>query len=408
MISRKNNRRSNNILPLSYVEMYPRKIKYINFNLIFAVAMFVGLPVPVSILGSKRKLLYYLSMIWCMILTFCRTISTIICCLYLNRLLFAMAARATFYGYCISGYMNLLIFIKNREKIAKVIYRFYNLSGILNFQKRVGIPYIKSYLFIFLLAACSVTIIQINYFFYQEWDTFFEKSRVSTEQEFLIKYEYIWLIVFSCIFSYHFSSLTCYVMLLLCCGAYYNSCLFFHTYMKKLKRDLMNDLDIPSKISQNLHIFRRIIMNVKEMDNSLNACTFFIYTSSFSTFLNTVSVVLTDTQSYRTVAVNAFVGITFVWAFITYFILTYSGSAVGEMCTALKNELTQLSASITKRTRDVPTILMLNLFCENIHSTECHVTGMGFFYISRGFVLSTIGMLATYGVVIYQVGVTPE
>ncbi|GIX68564.1 uncharacterized protein CEXT_102721 [Caerostris extrusa] len=83
--------------------------------------------------------------------------------------------------------------------------------------------------------------------------------------------------------------------------------------------------------SKFLDIFRCLppsLKGQKKTDEALGTSAFILYTTAISSLFNSVSVVLADSQSYRTSVANAYVVWTTFTAIVTFLVLTFSGALV--------------------------------------------------------------------------------
>lgn len=396
--------------PTKLRKMYKSEAKrepYSPFRIIFFVAMVLGLCVSHSFLKRKQKKMNVWIKLWCFLVTLLKTIIIVFFCLYTYLLLPSMATRVTYYSYSIFGYLNHLAFIRNRRKIVTAIQSISCLTAELNQRTRIRKSAITLHLLIAFFAASVLGGLLSQFFFFVEWDNQMErlKKYLTFIKNDLYYYYFVWMIAFSTVWGYTLSAITSYVILLLCTNAYHDTSQLFVLYETRLKTSLGN-FSTSMPIAENAALFRSITVCVKEVDQSLNACTFLIYTTMITSFFNTISVVLSETMAYRNALVDAYVACTFLFSLIVFFIITFSGANVSEKSNTLKAELTELSDMVIRQSPDTRTILTINLLFETIKSSKCYVTGLGLFYVTKEFILSVAGMLITYGVLIYQIGIT--
>lgn len=384
-----------------------KKDRHAPFDTIFTVIMLLGMCVSPSAMQRKSKKLNIFIKVWSILVISFTTVCMFFFCLYCPMLLPSIATRIATYIFNISAVFNYLYFIKNRKKIVNAVKKVSYMKTELDSKAIEKNSRIKLHLFLALLSCIMITLISIKFFFYVQWDNHYERFKLLApfmkDDPFL--YQFIWLNVFSFTYSYSMCWAISYVMLFLCSSAYNSTSQLFVSFENHIKRTLALS-HVP--IHQNATIFKNIIISAKDIDKSFRICSFSIYVCMVSTLFNTIGVVLLDTQAFRHFAVITYLFSVSMFSLTAIFVLTFSGAKISEECDSLKEKLVELSSKVIRESPDVYTILMFNLLFENIKSSKCYATALGLFRMTKRFILSIVGMLITYGVMIYQVGITKD
>ncbi|GIY75484.1 uncharacterized protein CDAR_21461 [Caerostris darwini] len=294
------------------------------------------------------------------------------------------------------------IVLRSRNAIILVIRDICELSRQLMPKCHLGSKTTKMEL-LFLVAAVAILLtIQVLFFFYQEWEKNSSLIKVPFMEESSLMNVYVWIAVLSVVFTFNISASTCNLMLLLCYNSYCILYKIMESYGNKLKDELNQGKCSFKQISRYISLFATITRRVKEIDQALGTSAFILYTTTISSLFNSVSVVLADSQSYRTSVANVYVVWTTFTAIVTFLVLTFSGALVYKGGENIKQAMIDCSDIVAKHSPNLKTTLTFSLLVENIKGSNIVVTGWSMFTIQKGFILSVAGLVMTYGVLMYQ------
>lgn len=176
-----------------------------------------------------------------------------------------------------------------------------------------------------------------------------------------------------------------------------------NSYGKKLIENLKKN---PTKeeLTEIFVTFRRIICGINEADSILSFSTFFAYVTCISCFFYILSSFLVSgaIENRPFFAVEHFC--VFLFSNFIFLTITISASKVTTAVDNLKSKVNCMSEIVMAK--NLPTDVMLNfmIMIDNIRSTNIGMTGWGMFTITRGFVLTTVGVMITYGMILFQFG----
>lgn len=199
------------------------------------------------------------------------------------------------------------------------------------------------------------------------------------------------------------SSFTIAICIMACCNV--------HVILKRIIKSFGNSLienlkNNPTKesLANDFVTFRRIIYGINQADDVLSFCTFFAYVACISCFFNTLSsfLVVEKLIDHPFLAIDIFS--VFLFSVIIFVTITCSASKVSTAAEELKNQINCMSEIVLKKDLSQDTLLSFMILIDNIKSANAGMTGWGMFTITRGFVLTTVGVMISYGVVLFQFG----
>lgn len=189
------------------------------------------------------------------------------------------------------------------------------------------------------------------------------------------------------------------------------ACMNVHVILRRIIRDfsdvLLENLKSNStkeELTNAFINFRRIVCGVTKADDVLSFCTFFSYVTCISCFFYSLSSFMTDKQIGNRPFFAAEQLSIFVFANVIFLTITCSASRVSSAIEDLKKKVNCMSEVVMKANLPCDTLLNFMILIDNIKSTDVGMTGWGMFTITRGFVLTTIGVMITYGMILFQFG----
>lgn len=190
------------------------------------------------------------------------------------------------------------------------------------------------------------------------------------------------------------------------------ACINVHIILRRLISNfgstlLENLKNNPTKeeLTKNFVAFRRIICGVNQADEVLSFCTFFSYVTCISCFFYIVSSFLVNEQkifSRPFFAAEHFS--VFLFSNFIFLAITCSASKVATAVEDLKKSVNCMSEVVMKGNLPCDILLNFMILIDNIKCTNVGMTGWGMFTITRGFVLTTLGVMITYGMILFQFG----
>ncbi|GFY71160.1 uncharacterized protein TNIN_383811 [Trichonephila inaurata madagascariensis] len=172
-----------------------------------------------------------------------------------------------------------------------------------------------------------------------------------------------------------------------------------HNFLTQLQKSM--DLNMPSKLfSDYTKLYGRITNTVEKVEKTFSLISFFLYGYMLSCVFSITSYMITrsGTLNVSKVLCQAASFIEIVTCFI---FLSVRAAAVNESAVEVKNLIHSLPS---KRFDFSPNLTATLLQLANNFASEVCVTGWGLFMINRGFILTTAGVVVTYGVILVQLG----
>ncbi|GFT45010.1 uncharacterized protein NPIL_650201 [Nephila pilipes] len=297
------------------------------------------------------------------------------------------------------------IVIRWRRTLLSAIRNVSELALQLNPRFHVGSRRTKFEIVLLMTSVLILLIIQVLYFFYQEWNKCLEALAFPLVEQSPYLNEYIWLVLFSIVMTYNIGAATCFLMLLLCYNSYFTLAKIMNSYGKVVKEELICGNCTYKQISRYISTFVDITQKVQDIDQALGAIAFFLYVTVICNFFNTISVALGNSKSYQTPVVHAYLLLQSVTAIVTFFVLTYSGALVQKGSENMKQNMTECSNLISKLAPSFKVMVNFTMLLENVNKSKLVVTGWNMFTIQKGFILSVAGLVMTYGILMYQMDV---
>lgn len=211
----------------------------------------------------------------------------------------------------------------------------------------------------------------------------------------------IHLLVVSYIANYSFCYFTMTISILSCCNV--------HVIIRRLIKFYGDALVLSIKekgtkesFAEDFSLFRKIIYGLNEADDAMSFIVFFTYVSCISCFLNTLSAFFDVDDISQQPLHSAGIFFTFLYSVAIFLTITCSAAEVSTAGDRLKQRILCVSDHVLHRNLPNDTMLSFMLTIDNIKSSSMSMTGWGMFTITRGFVLTTVGVIITYGVLLFQ------
>ncbi|KAG8180807.1 hypothetical protein JTE90_008592 [Oedothorax gibbosus] len=162
-------------------------------------------------------------------------------------------------------------------------------------------------------------------------------------------------------------------------------------------------------ISVYLDFYNRLNKAVADIDEVLSPCVLLLYglmvSGQFYTLTVLISQDITEQSSLTTAIQNAIV---FLLTMVAFLVVTLLASKVNEVAEDVKRSLHNLSnkiAEIERSTINDEGIASSYLILVSIlNGSHLSFTGWRMFNINRSFILTTMGVMISYGVIIVQIG----
>ncbi|GFX22775.1 uncharacterized protein TNCV_4839121 [Trichonephila clavipes] len=211
------------------------------------------------------------------------------------------------------------------------------------------------------------------------------------------------ILVASYMVNYCFSVFTVAVSILACCNVHLILRRLLKCYGDSLVQNIKNNASKES-FTEEFTTFRRIIYAMNEADDAMSFIVFFTYVTCIGCFFNTLSTFLSRDGLLGHPYLIAEMSVTFIFSVLIFIAMTVSAAEVSTTGERLKQRVTCISNIVIQRNLPTDALLNFMILADNIKSADISMTGWGMFTITRGFVLSTVGVLITYGVLLFQFG----
>ncbi|GFT89935.1 uncharacterized protein TNCV_1666481 [Trichonephila clavipes] len=172
-----------------------------------------------------------------------------------------------------------------------------------------------------------------------------------------------------------------------------------HNFLTQLQKSM--DLNMPSKLfSDYTKLYGRITNTVEKVEKTFSLISFFLYGYMLSCVFSITSYMITRSGTLNVSKVLSQAA-SFIEIVTCFIFLSVRAAAVNESAVEVKNLIHSLPS---KRFDFSPNLTATLLQLANNFASEVCVTGWGLFMINRGFILTTAGVVVTYGVILVQLG----
>ncbi|GFY60875.1 uncharacterized protein TNIN_418231 [Trichonephila inaurata madagascariensis] len=381
---------------------FPTRIK-----LIYKFGTLLGLPFPSYMLHSLRKDVSSGSRIYCTLLIAFRLLVYLYTMLSVHNFSRFIILSLFVNAYNSLSLISTLIIIIKRKKIFKAVRNVY----LLLWRRKAIIYHIDVYI----IAACIATlnVIVTSTVTLYMYESHGEKVDAQTIFGHVLEYhlQKIHVYIHSCLvlISYSMDSLTMLFISILSYEIISSLSDGVRAYRKSLIRKMVNTSD---QISVREYIlgFRRIVDCV----DSVESWIFLEYSVSHNI---QCQFVLSDTKrprnwvKYFQRQLLASIVVSSIVSLVEFIAIAKSGIQLSKEEDALKKLVTYFSErsfltneDLTKEKISLPRLHSFSLLANTIRGTTIELTGGGMFALNNAFLLSVVGIMFTYGVLIFQFG----
>ncbi|GIY06699.1 uncharacterized protein CEXT_102781 [Caerostris extrusa] len=211
------------------------------------------------------------------------------------------------------------------------------------------------------------------------------------------------VLVTSYIVNYCFTVFTVAVSIMCCCNVHVILRRLIQCYGDSLVQSI-KDNSSKEYFAEEFSIYRRIIYGMNEADDAMSFMVLFTYVACISCFFNTLSVFIVSDDVLGKPYLAAEMVCTFIFSVVIFSTMTCSAAEVSAAGEKLKQRVLCISDIVLQRNLPSDSLTSFMIFVDGIKSADISMTGWGMFTITRGFVLSTVGVIITYGVLLFQFG----
>ncbi|GIY75488.1 uncharacterized protein CDAR_21501 [Caerostris darwini] len=193
------------------------------------------------------------------------------------------------------------------------------------------------------------------------------------------------------------------VSIMCCCNVHVILRRLIQCYGDSLVQSI-KDNSSKNYFAEEFSTYRRIIYGMNEADDAMSFMVLFTYVACISCFFNTLSVFLVSDDVLGKPYLAAEMACTFIFSVVIFSTMTCSAAEVSAAGEKLKQRVLCISDIVLQRNLPSDSLTSFMIFVDGIKSADISMTGWGMFTITRGFVLSTVGVIITYGVLLFQFG----
>ncbi|GFS65015.1 uncharacterized protein NPIL_259931 [Nephila pilipes] len=376
------------------------------FGLLFTIARISGLPLYPSYpaLSTKFMRVFY----WT--INILRISSLLYSCVSICVLLSAVTLRITYLSFNIFGAVVAFVIVSKRHKIRKVVATLIQLSLELNHDSFVGSRYSTPIGALLGVLVAIIAVSQIVFFTKRNLDSRWKVITIfGTPLSNHTRRIFFDIHHFAIIFTYTNSAAIVGISSLIIFNIYTAMDNITKRYHKRIQ-EMLNKIPIVSDdIFANISFFRRIFDCIREVEEAVALSTLFLYGASITWIFSSFNVVILQGSAYKNIVAYGFVGVTCLMALVVILMLTISASNIVLRDKALKRSLVHFAEKPFKFGVLPPhhvfhfTLMhQINLLSQLIREYKFQLTGGHMFVIRRGLILTGIGIIFSYGVVIDQ------
>lgn len=195
------------------------------------------------------------------------------------------------------------------------------------------------------------------------------------------------------------------ISLMICCNLYLGAEDVLKIYGDCLVR-LSNQRITRNSLMSQLSFYKSIIFCFTETDSAISMCVLHLYATAVVCFFNTVSVVISfygDRFYYWDISVMGQFLYTFLMALVIFCSVTRTGSGANSSHGNLKVKLMESIENVLgNSTCHIETMMSFRMLSDVIGSVSPNFTAGGMFTVDKSLILTTIGAMVTYGVLLFQ------
>ena len=211
----------------------------------------------------------------------------------------------------------------------------------------------------------------------------------------------VFLVRLSCAFSSAVCDGAIFLALLICTNSYTFSANMLKAFNCHFKSETSTKLLSKSIIISYMSTYRNLFTLFKDIDNALSCSCLLLYAAAIICFFNTVSMVFSETiQIDFTMFIQMLTAL--MMAIILFFSLTFSAVKVIYEYENLQFLLMDASEKLLTLTDNPRVLSTYKMFVDNVMGLRIYFTGANMFEIDNTLILTTVGGLITYGVIIFQ------
>jgi hypothetical protein len=181
----------------------------------------------------------------------------------------------------------------------------------------------------------------------------------------------------------------------------------FHDQIKQHNRESQILLLTNDMLSAYLNYYNRIIQSVSEIDKVLSPCVLLLYGLMVSGQFYTLTVLISKDTEVTSVTTGLHNFLVFLLTTVAFLVVTLTASKVTEISEDIKISLQKLSEKVTSKD-EISSGNSINntylILLAILNGTHLSFTGWKMFNINRSFILTTMGVMISYGVIIVQIG----
>lgn len=390
-----------------------------SFTYLFYVARLTGLPMPSSEAVQSRSEVRKFN-IFCFLVTSLKTISFFFSCITIYHLVRATTLRLTFYSFNTCGTIAVLVIIAKKTSIRKTIKTLTQLSLELDANHYIGSRHSIVLAFVLTTFVSIIFVAQIVFYFDKSHDARWTSIKIfglvlsnSSRR--------IYLDVYHCcvVFTYTNSTVTVCLMSLVSYNVSIALRDIIKSYRKRLKIFLMHPNPTVGEIFASVTLFRRIVCCTRDVEHSLSLCSLFLYGASVTWLFNSFNVVIVRDSVYHTKLAYAFVGITTGMALIVFLTMTQGASRVISEDEKLKRLTVrfaekpfqtigssnfQIGDASLFQVCHLSMMHHLKLLTRVIRGNRIYLTAGDMFVMRKSLILTVLGVISSYGVLLHQFG----
>ncbi|GFR33726.1 uncharacterized protein TNCT_90641 [Trichonephila clavata] len=366
------------------------KEKYNSFNLLYKITLTLG--IPIAPIRGKSNNMIRITKAWCLGLFIFKTITLAISFAYAFRMFPGFATPFSYYFFDSFSYITMVTFIVKRRQIYSATKTITDLSFRISPGTFVGSKTIKYEIFLLIGSTAVILIIFIIFFFYQEWEIYLEVIHPVFH---ISQSTYTWFVVFSVVSIHALSFVTCFVAVLLCYSSYLAAGGLLRVYAATIR-----GLQERILVIHNLGLLQEISNSIKKLDAAVRSCAFFLFGTVVGNFFAGISVLFSNSVRFQTPVARIYVGLALMGGLMIIMALTSGGDTVSEGRQLLKAALLESNRRVAGRSLSAVSPFLL--LSQSIQNADLEVTGCEMFTINKRLALTIMGMIVTYGFLLFQ------
>lgn len=202
------------------------------------------------------------------------------------------------------------------------------------------------------------------------------------------------------------------MLILIFCSSIYTIAkrivLAYHDSIKKYNRDNHRVILTNNTLSVYLSYYNRITQCIAEIDDVLSPCVLLLYGLMVSAQFYTLTVLISNDTEPTSFTIGLHNSIVFLLTTVAFLVVTLTASKITEIAEDIKRSLQKLSEKVINADGTIVCGDGINntylVLVSILNGTQLTFTGWKMFNINRSFILTTMGVMISYGVIIVQIG----